>query len=84
MSQPNSQVEAPWLTPAFFENRHKFPLDELNKYSGKHIAWSWDGTRIVASADSLEALFKALDDAGIPISHVVGDYIPAEDEDTLL
>jgi hypothetical protein len=38
------------------ENRRKFPLDELAKYWGKHVAFSADGTRIVASGSSEEEL----------------------------
>src|SRR5688572_18169529 len=41
-----------WIPACFGPNQQKLrPLDPL-LYAGKHIAWSWDGTHIVASADS--------------------------------
>jgi hypothetical protein len=61
----------------FARNWHKFPLDELAKYAGQYIAWSVDGTRILASADSMEAVEEKLLAAGIDPSQVVGDYVEA-------
>ena len=43
---------------AYLKNRIAFPLDELAKHRGEWIAWSPDGTRIIASSrdpDGLEA-----------------------------
>ena len=57
------------------ENRSKFPLDELAKYAGKHVAFSPDGTRIVASGDSVEELEANLIAAGINPNQVVGSYV---------
>ena len=57
------------------ENRSKFPLDELVKYGGKQVAFSPDGTCIVASGDTLEELDEALEAAGIHFSQVVTSYI---------
>ena len=31
----------------FVRNRNAFPADELGRYSGQHVAWSPDGTRIL-------------------------------------
>jgi hypothetical protein len=66
----------------FNQNSTKFPLEELRKYFGKEVAWSRDGTRIVASADELGELFRELDRLGIPSADVVVSYVPKEDEDT--
>src|SRR4051794_10408609 len=33
----------------FLTNRAQFPPEELAKYAGKYVAWSPDGTQIVAS-----------------------------------
>jgi hypothetical protein len=47
----------------FVRNRNAFPAEELDRYTGQHVAWSPDGTRILAShADTLKvfAAVKAL------------------------
>jgi hypothetical protein len=38
-------------TQQFLENRRQFPAEELAKYAGKYVAWSPDGTAILASDD---------------------------------
>ncbi len=63
----------------FVKNRNAFPPGELDRYAGQHVAWSPDGTRILASeADPLKLLaaVKALgyDPAEAPI-----EDIPRED-----
>jgi hypothetical protein len=40
----------------YLENRAKYPVAELLQYAGGWIAWSPDGTRIVASAPDLDQL----------------------------
>jgi hypothetical protein len=74
----------PWLGADFFENQHNFPPEELAKYEDLHIAWSWDGTRILASAPSREELNEELKRAGIDPGRVVHDYIPPLDQSQLL
>ena len=36
----------------FDENRSKFPQDDILAYRGKHVAWSPDGLKILASGDT--------------------------------
>ena len=55
----------PWVNPVFIENRKNFPQEELEKYRGQQIAWSLDGSRIVASGRDDEELHKNLIAAGI-------------------
>ena len=46
----------------YLKNRVAFPLDELAKHRGEWIAWSPDGTRLVASSrtpDALDDLIRA-------------------------
>lgn len=74
MSADNERLEPPDLSQ-FDENRSKFPPEELLKYAGKCVAFSPDGTRIVASGDSWEALDAALEAAGIHFSQVVSAYL---------
>ncbi len=53
------------------KNRNAFPFEELEKYEGQHVAWSLDGTRILAGhADPLQ-LRTALEEAG----YRPGDYV---------
>jgi hypothetical protein len=75
MSADGKKPDPPWLDPQYEQNRAKFPLDELAKYAGQYVAFSLDGTRILASADTMEAVDEKLVAAGIDPSRVVGSYI---------
>ena len=62
----------------FVKNRNAFPADELDRYTGKHVAWSPDGKRILASdPDPLKVLaaVKALgyDPAETPIEDILSE-----------
>src|SRR5579884_808622 len=65
MSPNTKYPNVPWPDPNFDENQSKFPLDELAKYEGQHIAWSWDGTRIVASGVDWDEVQSKVIAAGI-------------------
>ncbi len=77
--QPNQpsmhHPDVPWLGRQHFENRDNFPLDELAKHAGLHIAWSWDGSRILASGADEEEVRNKLRAAGIDPQRVVFEYI---------
>jgi predicted RNase H-like HicB family nuclease len=74
MNTNGERLEPPDLSH-YNENRNKFPPEELAKYEGKYVAFSPDGTRIVASGATEEELDAALTAAGIPISQVVYSYV---------
>jgi hypothetical protein len=57
------------------ESRRRFPPEELEKHAGKHVAWSFDGTRILASGQSIEEVIANLEAAGIDPHRVLHDYI---------
>jgi hypothetical protein len=77
--------DAPWVDGALFnENANKIPAEEQLRYAGRRVAFSLDGTKIVASGKDYEELSAALKTAGIDPSRVVWGYIPAEDEDPLI
>jgi Family of unknown function (DUF5678) len=78
MNTNSERLEPPDLSH-YEENRSKFPLDELAKYWGKHVAFSPDGTRIVASGDSIEEVEEKLIAAGINPNQVVGSYVDPAD-----
>jgi hypothetical protein len=67
--------DIPWLDAAYFENQRNFPLEELARYRGQHIAWSWDGSRIVASGADEQEVRQKLLAAGLDPSRVVFDYV---------
>lgn len=79
MSGSTRYPHLPWPDPNFDENQRKFPLDELAKYEGQHIAWSWDGTRIVASGADWDEVERKVIAAGVDPQRVVLDYVPPGD-----
>jgi hypothetical protein len=81
MSTNDKRVEPPDLIH-YEENRSKFPPEELLKYAGKFVAFSPDGTRIVASGDTDEEMEANVIAAGIHPSQVVGAYIDPADVTT--
>jgi hypothetical protein len=68
----------------FDANRRQIPWEQLAPFAGQHVAFSADGTRVVASGFGHEALGKRLDELGIDSSMVVWSYIPALDEESWL
>jgi hypothetical protein len=64
----------------FIKNRQSFPLEELMKYAGQWIAWSPDGTHIVAgSSESEEAVWDAVIAAGYDPHECVFSYMGETD-----
>ena len=63
----------------FLKNRRQFPREQLAAYAGKYIAWSPDGTKIIASADDLAALANAVLGSGYNPEDCVLSSVPAED-----
>lgn len=70
----------PWVNAQLFnENNNKFSAEELLPYAGKYVAWSLDGTQILASGDNEMEMDQRLRQLGIDPSQVVGEYIPPPD-----
>jgi hypothetical protein len=66
---------------AFYKNRSEFPLEELARYAGQWIAWSLDGSSILASsAESEEAVWRLLEAAGHDSSDCCISYVPADED----
>jgi hypothetical protein len=63
----------------FRRNQNQFPAEELAKYAGQHVAWSRDGTRILASGPDDQAVEDALKAAGVDPSTVVFSYVDPPD-----
>jgi hypothetical protein len=67
----NGQVDGWFDGNLYNENRNKFPAGELQKYVGQWVAFSTDGTRILAAHEDMLTLAKMLKDAGYRSSEVV-------------
>jgi hypothetical protein len=73
--EKNGVVTADVDLRLFDENRSRFPAAQLLAYAGKHVAWSPDGTRILASGATREEVDDNLEAVGVHFSLVVHDYI---------
>jgi hypothetical protein len=83
--QPGPNVEAamttkpdprPWPDLSQFQkNRATVPLEVQLPYVNQYVAWSLDGTRILAGAATRDELHEKLRAAGIDTGQVVFDYI---------
>lgn len=63
-----------------YQNRAQYPPAELAKHYGKEVAWSLDGSRIVASGDDPMEVCAAVQQAGLKSDEVVLAYVPYPDE----
>jgi hypothetical protein len=63
----------------FSQNRATHPLDITAPYFNKYIAWKADGTKILASGESLEALEANLITMGIDPGQIVSEFVPDPD-----
>jgi hypothetical protein len=63
----------------FLRNRNEFPPEDLAQYTGQYIAWSADGTRIIASDEDPLRLMKTLDALGHDPGETVISHVPEED-----
>jgi hypothetical protein len=76
----SSQQAPEWFDGALFiESCNRFPPEELEKYRGQWVAWSLDGTRIIAHAHDLDTLYERVLQAGEPVNRCVAEGIPAAD-----
>ncbi len=76
----DQKASVPWLDyKTFDENRRRFPHEELMKYVNQSIAWSWDGTRILASGKDHTEVEDKLVAMGIDPSRVVFSRVPDPD-----
>jgi hypothetical protein len=64
----------------FQKNRQAFSPKELARYVGQYVAWSPDGTRILACNEDELRLAEAIRAAGHNSADVLIAFVPAEDE----
>jgi hypothetical protein len=63
----------------YLKNRVAFPLEELAKHRGEWVAWSPDGTRLVAASPNPETLDKLIRAAGEDPENCLIEGIPDTD-----
>ncbi len=63
----------------YLKNRVAFPLAELAKHRGEWVAWSPDGTRLVATSRDLDALDDLVRAAGENPEECVVGGLPEAD-----
>jgi hypothetical protein len=81
MSQPGSFEETAARMRVLMTNRAAFPPEELLKYVGEWIAWSPDGTAIVAhSAESDMAVYAQLKEKGYEMGQCCISYVDDPNE----
>jgi hypothetical protein len=61
------------------ENRAKFPIGELRKYAGQWVAFSLEGSRVLANAETIADLEKRLMATGEDPQSVALEKIEFED-----
>jgi hypothetical protein len=67
----------------YVRNRSQFPLEGLEQYAGTYVAWSPDGTKIVASDEDPLKVVATVKAAGYDLAELVISSVPSADE-TLL
>src|SRR5581483_324400 len=72
-------------TSHYTENRKKFTYEDLLPYADQWVAWSPDGTRVLASGKDLFATIEQMKATGLnPHEAVWESFPPLGAEDTLL
>ena len=69
-------------TETYYHTRSEMPAQELRPYDGKWVAFSADGTHIVAAAEKLVELDELVIAAGEDPEMVGFERIELEDEST--
>lgn len=76
----DNHVDRFWFDGGLFnDNVNKYPAEELAKYAGQRVAWSLDGTQILASGADDAEVDTQLRSAGIDPSRVVHDFVEPMD-----
>jgi hypothetical protein len=68
----------------YVENRTKFLPEDLLPYANQWVAWSADGSRIVAHHPNLAEVARQVEAQGLEREDVVFDHLPPEGEVTTL
>jgi hypothetical protein len=80
--KPADKRRPDWAT--YVKNRSKWLPDDLLPYAGQWVAWSADGSRIVAHHEDLLEAARMVEAEGLDREDVVFDCIPPGGEVTTL
>lgn len=69
------------VSQEYQSNRLLFPIADLVKFRGSWVAFSADGTRIIAGCESIESLEEHLVAIGVDGRHVVLERVPGDEDD---
>jgi hypothetical protein len=69
-------VPSPVDVLVFRRNREQFPDEGLAPFWGLQVAWSADGTCVLAAAATHELLYEKLKAVGVDPTAVVVEFIP--------
>jgi len=72
------------ITQEYRNNRSRFAPTDLARYRGAWVAFSADGCRIVASAETVAQLEEQIAAAHQTPPHVVLEWLPGPEDDSLL
>jgi hypothetical protein len=65
---------------AFARNRDRFGPNDLSPYAGQWLAWSLDGSRIVAHHEDLQEVARRVLASGLESDEVVLECLPTADD----
>src|SRR5713226_8966347 len=78
-SSPGPPAAEHWV-PQFLRNRALFQADDVQQYDGQWVAFSRDGTKIIAAAPDLLELGRKLEEIGQDPQQVVFEQLWATDD----
>lgn len=75
--------DCPPFDEHYYENQRNISPEELAKYYGRHVAYSWDGASVVASGESYDEVQRNVRAAGLDPSRVIFGYVDDPDVSVL-
>ena len=83
MDAPHAKI--PWIDGSLYnENRNKFPEEQLEQYAGQWVAFSTDGTRILAAGKDPLETWARMKASGLDPQNAVWSHLDPPDIDTWL
>ena len=64
----------------FRRNQSRYPLTELEKFNGQYVAWSHDGTQILAAHPDALKLHATIQEAGYDPAEILVSFVAVPEE----